>query len=67
MINSDKYKKNKFRKLVPTSSSDADKLQQLTTIDHEKEVSMRPLITISQDMKKSTSKVGVEGVSERYK
>lgn len=66
MINADKYKKNKFRKLVPTSSSDIEKLQQLTTIDLDQE-GTRPHLIISQDIKRSTSKVGVEGVSERYK
>jgi hypothetical protein len=47
MINADKYKKNKFRKLIPTSASETDKLQKLTTIDSDKEPS-RPLLTISQ-------------------
>ena len=47
MINPDKYKKNKFRKLVPTSTSESDKIQQLATIDHDKEPSRAQLI-ISQ-------------------
>lgn len=46
MIN-DKYKKNKFRKLVPTSSSDTDKLQKLTTIEYQNEQTSSHL-TISQ-------------------
>jgi hypothetical protein len=62
MINADKYKKNKFRKLVPTSTSETDKLQELTTIDYDKEPS-RPQLIISQDIKRSTSKVGIERVS----
>lgn len=65
-MNADKYNKNKFRKLVPTSNSDSQKLQQLTTIDHQSE-STKPHLTISQEVKKNASKVGVEGVSERYK
>ncbi len=47
MINADKYKKNKFRKLVPTSNSDTDKLQKLTTAEHQNETTSSQL-TISQ-------------------
>ena len=47
MINADKYKKNKFRKLVPTSNSDTDKLQKLTTAEYQNEQTSSHL-TISQ-------------------
>ena len=33
MITTDKYKKNRFRKLIPTSNSYADRLERLATIE----------------------------------